>query len=144
MKQYKSHKVVEAAKIAEVGDRGLILVGEHPIYPSAGYFEKHKPQAGGYFVRYPDGYESFSPAEAFESGYTDLAAAEEQLEAQIAQEPILKFFTYKHLPAHLQMISRPWCVLALQVLALPRSAERTVALRKLLEGKDAAVRAGLP
>ena len=30
------------------------------------------------------------------------------------------------------------------VATLPRSAERTVALRKLLEGKDAAVRAALP
>ena len=25
---------------------------------------------GGYYVRYPDGYESWSPAEAFEDGYT--------------------------------------------------------------------------
>ena len=29
-----------------------------------------KHEAGGYYVRYPDGYESWSPAEAFEEGYT--------------------------------------------------------------------------
>lgn len=61
------------------------------------------------------------------------------------QDPILKFFTYKHLPPHLQEHSKPWCELAERLVAtLPRSAERTVALRKLLEGKDAAVRAALP
>lgn len=60
-------------------------------------------------------------------------------------EPILKFFEYKHLPPHLQEFSRPWCELAERLVAtLPRNAERTVALRKLLEGKDAAVRAALP
>ena len=34
-------------------------------------------EAGGYYVRYPDGYESWSPAEAFEEGYT---LVEEQAE----------------------------------------------------------------
>lgn len=61
------------------------------------------------------------------------------------QDPILKFFAYKNLPPHLQEHSKPWCELAERLVAtLPRSAERTVALRKLLEGKDAAVRAALP
>jgi hypothetical protein len=31
---------------------------------------KHKPQVGGYFVQYRDGYKSFSPAAAFEEGYS--------------------------------------------------------------------------
>jgi hypothetical protein len=30
---------------------------------------KHKPQVGGYYVLYKDGYASFSPASAFEEGY---------------------------------------------------------------------------
>lgn len=34
------------------------------------YYKKHLPKAGGYWVLYQDGYESFSPAEAFEGGYT--------------------------------------------------------------------------
>lgn len=59
-------------------------------------------------------------------------------------EPIMQFFAYAHLPAHLQEISKPFGELAeLLVSALPRNPERTVALRKLLEGKDAAVRAKL-
>lgn len=71
-------------------------------------------------------------------------------------EHILQFFAYGHLPAHLQDVSRPFHDLAhLMVLGLrqqgdtgdiivpplPRNPERTVALRKLLEAKDAAVRA---
>ena len=34
------------------------------------FMNKHKPVVGGYFVIYEDGYTSFSPAAAFESGYT--------------------------------------------------------------------------
>jgi hypothetical protein len=59
-------------------------------------------------------------------------------------EPILKFFAYAHLPEKLQEVSKPFFDLADHLVAtLPRCAERTVALRKLLEGKDAAVRAAL-
>lgn len=72
-------------------------------------------------------------------------------------EHILQFFAYAHLPAHLQAISKPFCDLAHAIVLgddapeagyvttangpLPRNPERTVALRKLLEAKDAAVRA---
>lgn len=59
-------------------------------------------------------------------------------------EPMLQHFTYAHLPPDLQEFSKPWCELAEHVVdTLPRNAERTVALRKLLEGKDCAVRARL-
>lgn len=57
-------------------------------------------------------------------------------------EPILQFFAYEHLPPHLQVISKIFAMLASEVvLTLPRNPERTVCLRKLLEAKDAAVRA---
>jgi len=57
-------------------------------------------------------------------------------------EHILQFFAYAHLPQHLQNVSKPFGELAEGVvMALPRNPERTVALRKLLEAKDAAVRA---
>lgn len=56
-------------------------------------------------------------------------------------EPILKFFEYKHLPEPLRVVSTMFHDLAHRLMALPRSAERSVALRKLLESKDAAVRA---
>lgn len=58
-------------------------------------------------------------------------------------EPIYQFFAFAHLPPHLQEVSRPFADLATTILTLPRNAERTVALRKLLESKDAAVRARL-
>ena len=58
-------------------------------------------------------------------------------------EHILQFFRYSHLPAHLQAISKPFAEMADFVMTLPRNPERTVALRKLLEAKDAAVRAKL-
>lgn len=57
-------------------------------------------------------------------------------------EHILQFFAYEHLPAHLQSVSKPFGELAVGIVAsLPDNPERTVALRKLLESKDAAVRA---
>jgi hypothetical protein len=59
-------------------------------------------------------------------------------------EPIFQFFQYGHLPEHLQVESKPFCELARHVLeTLPRNPERTVCLRKLLEAKDAAIRARL-
>jgi hypothetical protein len=67
---------------------------------------------------------------------------------QLAEETgirMAKFFAYDHLPPALREASRPWCALAFHVVATqPRTPERTVALRKLLEGKDAAVRNLLP
>ncbi len=54
---------------------------------------------------------------------------------------MLQFFKYKHLPDNLQKISKSFCELAEKVVeTLPRNPERTVALRKLLESKDCAVR----
>lgn len=65
-------------------------------------------------------------------------------EAQLGNDPILRYFHYSHLPAALQPASKPFCDLARHVVeTLPRNAERTVALRKLLEAKDAAVRANV-
>lgn len=59
-------------------------------------------------------------------------------------EHITQFFAYGHLPPHLQDVSKPFCDLHTWIIRnLPRNPERTVALRKLLEAKDAAVRAYL-
>lgn len=59
-------------------------------------------------------------------------------------EPIMQFFKYDHLPHFLQEVSKSFSELAVKIVSsLPRNAERTVALRKLLESKDAAVRAAL-
>ena len=63
-----------------------------------------------------------------------------------SHERVLKYFSYEHLPEHLQEISRPFHDLAHSVAGLKYTdgAEMTVALRKLLEAKDAAVRCTLP
>jgi hypothetical protein len=60
------------------------------------------------------------------------------------QEPLLQFFGYEHLPDNLQTVSQRFHDLAHDLVnILPRNPERTVALRKLLEAKDCAVRARL-
>ena len=59
-------------------------------------------------------------------------------------ERMLQFFVYAHLPDALQDISKPFAEMANHIIAtLPQNPERTVALRKLLEAKDCAVRAYL-
>lgn len=57
---------------------------------------------------------------------------------------LLPYFAWEHLPERLQAVSRPFGSLAVRICAeIPRGPERSVALRKLLEAKDAAVRAAL-
>lgn len=57
---------------------------------------------------------------------------------------MLQFFEYAHLPEHLREVSKPFGDLADKIVeTLPSNPERTVALRKLLEAKDCAVRAKL-
>lgn len=57
-------------------------------------------------------------------------------------EHISQFFAHAHLPPHIAAVSKPFGDLAAAIVeTLPRNPERTVALRKLLEAKDAAVRA---
>ena len=146
MPLFKSHKIVRAAKVTgfelQTSDQTIVLAtdyGAHPLRynPGTDY------QIGGYLVGYDDGYFSYSPAVPFEAGYTlyDPNAVAESL----VQEPIGRYFAYMHLPAHLQAASQPFAELAaLIITSIPRNAERTVALRKLLEAKDAAVRAAMP
>ena len=55
---------------------------------------------------------------------------------------MLKFFAYDHLREDLQLVSRHFHDLAHRIVGMvPAGPERTVALRKLLESKDNAVRA---
>ena len=88
MPRYKSHKDVWALKIqaihrltehdAEGRDVliGADLVFVDPAYAqkrvSAAYVQKHDPRPNTYYVVYTDGYESCSPAKAFEEGYTRI------------------------------------------------------------------------
>jgi len=77
MPRYKSHKTVHALKIESIslGHDGSAMIvpadkgyGAFPV--DAAYVSKHAPKAGGYYVVYDDGYKSWSPADAFDSGYT--------------------------------------------------------------------------
>lgn len=57
---------------------------------------------------------------------------------------VLAFFKCDHLPERLRAISRPFGDLAHECAErAPQNQETTVCLRKLLEAKDAAVRAAL-
>ena len=47
--------------------------GYVPFVVDESYLNKHKPEAGGYYVVYSqDGYKSFSPADVFEAGYARI------------------------------------------------------------------------
>lgn len=59
-----------------------------------------------------------------------------------AKDRMMRNFRYAHLPPRLQDVSQHFAFLARWTVDnIPSSAERTVALRKLLESKDCAVRA---
>ena len=89
MPRYKSHKEVWALKIAHIAfdrdkarEEGRETTGGAVITPfekgygqftvDGAYVSKHNPKVGGYYVVYKDGYKSWSPAKAFEEGYTPI------------------------------------------------------------------------
>lgn len=75
---YVCHKEVQALKIKAIersleSDGYLVVPAEAgfaPIPVSNEWIDKHGPRPGGYYVVYKDGYVSYSPARAFEEGYT--------------------------------------------------------------------------
>lgn len=140
--RWQSHKIVHAAPIVKIeGDIITLDVGlpggHDDVRAAPKMFERYRPVPGDYYVVYDDGYASISPKKAFEEGYHRAPAAG-------ATDRMLQFFAYAHLPPHLQAESRPFSDLAHQIVAtLPANPERTVALRKLVEAKDCAVRARL-
>lgn len=89
MPAYKSHKIGNIVP----GVDGAVL---YPEEDGLGTFAvddkfmiKHQPQIGGYFVVYEDGYKSWSPAEAFESGYTKLLGTENTITEEKIKSKIL-------------------------------------------------------
>lgn len=79
--RYQCYKQVWALKIKELrpignGENhkyGAFMLPEEPHYAplelDQAFIDKHKPEVGGYYVVYEDGYKSYSPASAFENGY---------------------------------------------------------------------------
>ena len=83
-------------------------------------------------------------AEAVETASAIHPAPKQFTPEEIEADPVLRYFYYEHLPEKLKSISTQFCLLAsITIDSLPRNAERSTALRKLLEAKDAAVRAAL-
>ena len=79
--KYKCHKEVYAAKITEIVSHESNGEGLHTlVFGEIGGYncvtdewkDRFKPEVGGYFMQYEDGYTSFSPAKAFEEGYTKM------------------------------------------------------------------------
>lgn len=77
MQEFIGTKIVEAGQITEISvgeEASTLVLGRSAdsamfVVVETGYMLKHEPQVGGYYVRYPDGYESYSPADAFEAAY---------------------------------------------------------------------------
>ena len=74
---YRSHKTVYALKIEAIephahDPHGVVLHFVDKSYEPAHVTVANRPtpQAGWYYVVYENGYHSFSPADAFESGHT--------------------------------------------------------------------------
>jgi len=75
--RYRCHKEVWALKIERIDfstETGATLYPEdkayRPLLVDLEWCRKHNPQAGGYWVQYKDNYISYSPADAFEEGYS--------------------------------------------------------------------------
>lgn len=76
MPRFRCHKEVSAFKIESIrpivdGGAALSGMGLH-VQVDRDYVERHKPSIGGYYIQYEDGYKSWSPAKAFEDGYTRI------------------------------------------------------------------------
>lgn len=72
MPQYQCHKKVWALKIESADESTVYFEDKRyaPMYVGPAWVDKFNPEAGGYLVVYEDGYRSYSPAKAFESGYS--------------------------------------------------------------------------
>lgn len=73
---YRSHKKVQALQIKEVhlenGTLTFVREGYKPLTIDRDWIIRFAPFSGGYYVKYADGYESFSPKEQFEADYDEL------------------------------------------------------------------------
>lgn len=88
MPAFRSHKKIWALEISKVIDKGTDsttdenpLVEVHFVDPvfaprTFNLHGKPTPEAGWYFVQYENGYNSFSPADAFVNGHTPIDPAD--------------------------------------------------------------------
>ena len=89
------------------------------------------------------GWRKWNREERMSESMTKASALEEE-KAYEAKDRMMRNFRYAHLPPRLQDVSLRFAANARWIVDnIPSSPERTVALRKLLESKDCAVRARL-
>ncbi|MEL7628750.1 hypothetical protein AAGW04_07060 [Pectobacterium aroidearum] len=77
--KWKCHKIVSAARIDGYTTTTLSLAVNDAIvevYVGTDWMLRHRPEPGGYFVVYSDGYQSYSPPESFQAGYAPLPTTE--------------------------------------------------------------------
>jgi hypothetical protein len=92
--KWRSHKIVQADKIDHRRTSGTLVLesgAEIDLLDMAHAdlgkrLDAMMPMqlSGGYYVRYEDGYESWSPAKAFEEGYTRVDVDKDMPESQNA------------------------------------------------------------
>lgn len=80
--EYQCFKIVRAARVLEINlpRRSLVLAPAFgpsiEVEMTDEFWRRNRVEVGGYYVQYEDGYASYSPAAAFESGYTIINPAE--------------------------------------------------------------------
>ena len=131
---------------------GELTVGDHcgrrAVLPEKMWHIHPEALPGHVYVALKDGEVVISTKRDFELAKrrdpAGFPPAAEFTPEQLKADEVLRFFHYAHLPPKLAKISAPYAALALKtVTELPRCAERTKALNKLLEAKDCAVRANV-
>lgn len=75
MPKYQCHKIVHALEIKSIDGTTITPADEGyaPFSVESAWIERHKPEAGGFYVVYGDGYVSYSPRAAFLEGYARIS-----------------------------------------------------------------------
>ena len=85
---YRCHKHVHALKIKDIqfhSDGSVLIIPEDgyaAFVKDDTWVFKNKPKVGGYWVQYAGGYESYSPPDPFESGYTLIPDDDSEIAGQ--------------------------------------------------------------
>jgi len=135
MPRYKCHKEVWALKIIHVdlilGSKAGAIITPHEsgyssFYVCDDYIKKHNPEAGGYYVVYKNGHESWSPAEEFENGYTIIPN-------QVDYAEVSRVFSFEPLETTNQAVVDH--LVSLQAIAIEFNSIMTK-LTSAVNGKD--------
>ena len=149
MKKYKGTKVIKARTMNR-GEYNKFQGWKLPVDEDAsdkGYLVGYSDPKGNFDGPLEGGchHLSWSPKFVFEPAYSVENISLGSSTATYRQpSPIMRYFEYKHLPIHLQVVSKRISELATYMdNSLPVCPEKTAGLRKLLESKDCFVRANL-